>query len=85
MAGYASIMCKVQNGVGHLVLHRPAKSNSISKQMWEELPRGLDWLLEQGARVVRCLAQPPPRPLPPAACVLLGSTSNAGLIALALQ
>ena len=61
MTGFASIICKVEDGVGHLVLSRPAKSNSISKQMWEELPRGLDWLLEQGARVVRGLAQPPPR------------------------
>jgi hypothetical protein len=53
MAGFTSISCSVQDGVGQLELNRPAKSNSISKQMWEELPRGVEWLLEQGARVVR--------------------------------
>ena len=53
MAGFTSISVSVQDGVGQLELNRPAKSNSISRQMWEELPHGVEWLLEQGARVVR--------------------------------
>ena len=61
MAAFTTITVSVEDAVGQLVLNRPAKGNAISKEMWEELPRGVQWLLEQGARVVR---SPPPTRLP---------------------
>lgn len=38
--------------VGHIMLNRPAAHNAINREMWLALPRALDWLLAEGARVV---------------------------------
>lgn len=49
---FSAIACSVESGVGQLVLARPNKGNSISREMWSELGPGLEWLVDQGARVV---------------------------------
>ncbi len=56
MSQFSSIKCSVQEGVGQLELARPAKSNSINRDMWTELGPGLQWLVDHGARAVRTRA-----------------------------
>lgn len=40
------------DGVGQLVLNRPAKSNAIDQAMWSSLQPALDWLVGAGARCI---------------------------------
>ncbi len=42
----------VKNSVGSVVLNRPDFHNAISKQMWQELPKLLQSLRNEGAKVI---------------------------------
>lgn len=43
--------------VGRLKLARPDQANAIDLTTWEELPRALRWLEEQGARAIVLLGE----------------------------
>lgn len=46
------VACSVEEGVGVLKLARPDRSNAMDKDMWEQIPQGLRWLEDNGARAV---------------------------------
>lgn len=62
----------VDHSVGHLVLARPDKSNAMNDDMWREIPKGLEWLEQNGGRAVRAgaLTAAVP-PAPPCSALLL--------------
>lgn len=49
-AGQLIISC--EQGVGFVTLNRPAQHNAICRHMWDEIPRCLEQLKGQGARLV---------------------------------
>lgn len=52
MSKNENIIVDLKEGIGSLVLNRPESRNAITKQMWLDIPRKLQELEKQGARIV---------------------------------
>jgi enoyl-CoA hydratase len=48
----ADLTVSLNEQIGWIVLNRPDVKNAISREMWESIPRALNWLRDEGARVV---------------------------------